>query len=311
MNKKGDAFWNILWIIIVLIIFIALIIVLLVVGTKYTNKSEIPLETPLKIYLQSQDIDNETQLSGEYFIKSEDNSYLVRGKLQKDSLVEIKNVPNRPLTVYCWTEGYYSNFTKKIFTATEISQNTSKITCYQGKISQIEISRTGGINDIDNIITLNISTPKHYNRLSTVFTWTSGIIDATTDTPKKQCDTWTNYSYYDNETKNYFYLPQDYYICDNQIEICAYVKDGLCTLKSNIPLRFEDIADYTISTGINLDKNYYEMILHVKTREIKNKNDYLQIIFYDQDLRPVGNDLIFHDDVGEKDFVYKINYEEI
>lgn len=317
--KKGSTA-VIVSVILIALVIIAFAVILIIVIQNPSNSQIIEEENTLKLYLESRDIQTQEQIESEYVLTMENGTFLSQGKLDKDSLIEIKGISKEgKIIVYCFSENYYYSKNPKEFTQVEKDNNASKITCNQNPSGNIKVTHNGSLNYTENIIRFNITAQKYFQGLSAVLSWSSGIISVDFKDNKITCENelgWVNYSYYNATEKVIAYLPENHYFCGNEIQICSLIKDKGCTLKEDIPPRYSNLVDKTISTGKNLKpRESYELILYVKTEEIKHPNDFLQIIFYDKDLFYRDGQFYYSSQNGDinlgnpSDFVYKIIYQ--
>lgn len=317
MDKKGISTGVIVSVIIGIIVVIAFVFLLIIVSQDSNKKEENQTNvSSLNLYVNSVDSDTKQQINANYIVLTEMGQVLSQGELNKDSLTEVKNIPkSQKAVIYCYSEGYYSSKSLKEFSQVEKDNNASKFTCNQDQIGNLKVTHLGDMNSIDNIIRFNISTDKHFKGLSAVVSW-AGIINVDFKNNVIQCDTpWLNYSYYDVESKLYNYLPENHYLCGNVIQVCSSITGNTCTLKEEIPPRYNRMVDKAISTGQDLNKDVYQLILYVKTEEVKTQGDYLEIRFYDNDLIYNGQFIQANENGGSNvgspdDFVYRILYEQ-
>ena len=318
MNKKAQSIWGVVIGVILFAVLVGIIVFVIIFGDslKGTQNQKIDPQNVLKLYLESRDSRTQNQIESEYALTLENGTLLSEGKLDKNSLLEIKDIPKeQKINIYCFNGNHYLAKYQKIFTQVEKDNNASKFTCFQDPLSNLKIIREGNINDTNNIIIFNISSDS-FRGLSASMSWTSGIINVDFKDNTISCDSeqgWLNYSYYNNETKVYSYLPTKNYICGYKVRECDSIKERSCILKETI---LSKEIDKAISTGRDLNKESYELILYVKTEDIKTKEDYLEIRFYDKDLVYIGNGQFQYlselneRDVGNTEFVYRIYYGE-
>lgn len=304
INKKAQSFKVFILIAVIFIIFIFLIIGLIFFGTTLEKKRNLDItEGNISLYLNAEDFETKTQIPANYLVIVNE-TILSEGKLDSESLIEIKDMPNSPLKIYCWDESHYLTRDEKNFTNLEKTNNASKFTCNPKPTGNLQITHKGSLNNTESILVFNITTDLYFNKLSAVLSWTTGIINAEFRDIQKQCPSgWKN-------------LPENHYSCENVIEVCKEIKSNneTCVLSEEIPLRFQNQVDSAIYTGKTLNKESYEVIIYVKTEELKTQNDYLEITFYDKDLVHIGNGefvyLSEYKDInlGNKDFSYKVKY---
>lgn len=315
MEKKGEGkTWAIILGIIAFLVITVIIVSLIIINSNIKSKETTQEIELLSLYIDSKDSETLSQLGGHYVILDK-IGIISEGELNKDSLLEIGKInKNQSLEIYCWSNGYYSSRLERNFTETEKLYNTSRITCFQDKSGSLDIDITGGIQLEDNQISIRLNSQKHFKGLSAVLFWSSGIIDIDFQDNFKSCnETWVNYSYLDIENEVIKYLPENHYFCGEEIETCLNISNNQCLLTDKIPERFKD-SYIIINTGKSLSPGEtYALNLNVKTRAIKNKDDFLEIIFYDRDLRLIEGQIAYLNDkeIGNPtDFKVRINYEE-
>lgn len=308
MNKRGNTTWIVVSIIIgiIFILILALGFVFLRDKISPSGSSEVKY---MKIYIRS--LESKNQTVSDYFVdysQGLNSVILSNGKLSEDSYTEVLNIPqDQEIYVTCLSDQYYSDRKLKIFSQTELDLNSSKLDCNLKKIGNLTIKYSGGLNDIENRIELNISSDKFFQGLSMAFSWTAGIVDVSIDQMSKTCGTeWKNYTKFNETNGEYLYLDNSSYQCDGKIENCKSI-DGLnCVLSDEkIPNRFLGQVDYAFYTGKDINNETYKLNINVKTTEDKNSFDYLKIIFYDKDLRYTGTRWEYVSELGGKDISAK------
>lgn len=304
MSKKAQSFMVFILIAVMVIIFIVLVIALIFFGTTLEKKRNLEIkEGNISLYLNAEDFETKTQIPVNYLVIT-NKTILSKGKLDSGSLIEIKDMPDVPLKIYCWDESHYLSRDEKNFTSLEKINNASKFTCNPKPTGNLQITHKGSLNNTESILVFNITTDTYFNKLSAVLSWTSGIINAEFRNTEKNCQS------------GWKYLQENHYSCENDIEVCKEIKTNneTCVLDEEIPLRFQNMVDSAIYTGKTLNKESYELSIYVKTEEIKNQNDYLEITFYDKDLVHIGNGEFVYlseyndENIGSKDFSYRVKY---
>lgn len=318
-NKKGQTSIVPLVVgIFIVIFFVITIIILVIFLSNLDSSSEEPLGN-MKLYVNALDSDTGAGIDGEYLIKTEKGDYIGQGELDSDSLVEISDVPKEKLLVYCFGDNYYSSENLIEFSLVELQNNASSFTCENKPIGQLEITHSGSLVREDNTIFLNVTSDKHFRKLSAVVLWSSGIINFDFNEDEKTCDIgfWETYSYKNDSEEIIVNLPPGHYRCENEIEICKSITENRCLLDEEIPVRYGNSVDDAIYFGRDIDQETITLRLFIKTNEIKNEDDYFEIRFYDKDLVHKGNGILAYEseyqgeDVGsEDDFTHKIFYTQ-
>lgn len=332
-NTKSQAGWIIGLILVFLFIIGIVVVLIIVVQRSNLNPPEQENPNTMKLYLKAVDARTGNQVSANYSIFLETDYYkattpVSSGELNGDSFTEIA-VPGKPISVLCWGDNYYLRRFVKIFNYEEIMQNSSKTVCEMMKAGNIEISHTGDLNNIDNIIYLNITADEDWwQKLSVAISWSPGIVNVYQDGGDKViCDKgiWKNYTYYNASSKQYTQTPQNYYVCGicensecERTEKCAYVDGNKCEPFSTIePNRFIGKIDKVQYFAKDLNNESFQIKFNVKTLELKNSLDYIEFIFYDKDRRfdPAENLWRYMSEqdginLGSEDVIYRINYGE-
>ena len=305
-----------------LLVFLILLISGLVMIGNHTkkNKQDINLE-PVTFYIRALDSDTNKQVDVEYIITDELDQIIRQGDLNKNSLVQIPNIPRlEKFNIYCGYKGYY--LTKQIKTLNELEKqsNSSKIECKTNKIGDLQITHSGELGGTKAII-LNISSTNHFNKISAVLTWASGIINVEFTPEELFCNEWKVYPYL-LDKKGVPIITGDY-TCEGVRHTCSELKEikenrivieRRCVLpEEKIPARFYRKVDKAIFTGKSINKNTYELILYPKTIENMISSDFLEITIYDKDLIHDGTGFVFKsehlgENVGAEDFTIKIPY---
>jgi len=321
MNKKGIS--NTMSIVIgalILLGVIGLIIVLIfALGGEKTKITPID-EGVLNVYLNSVDSETLKQLKSNFIITNERGERIAEGKLDENSLTEKKDIPEGgKINIYCWDGNHYLSSQKVEFSAIEKFSNASKQTCTMNPFGKLEITHEGDLINQNTILKINITANGYFNKMSAVISWTQGIINVKYDIPSRTCEgdlNWINFSYYNPEEEEYTYLAENHYFCGEQLEICEKINEKFCKLKEEeIPERFKGKVDSVIYIAESLKDNSYILILNIKTEEEKISTDYIEITFYDKDLRIIGDGQLKYfseldgEDIGAKDFTYRISYE--
>tara|TARA_Y100000310_G_scaffold295555_1_gene327044 strand:+ start:6262 stop:7170 length:909 start_codon:yes stop_codon:yes gene_type:complete len=300
MNSKGQTY---IWVIGGVLVFmvISLVIVLLIIGTDRMSNPDEVSEGEMQIFLGGHESGTHPFYKGEYVLSN--NTIFYEGKLT-DSLTStiIRRMKN--ITMYCWGDNLYTGKTFKKFTEEELSQNKSKIECNSDKIGKLEIIRTSGdLSEENNLIKLNVTARDgSVNKIGMCFTWTAGIINTYLN---------KNFLLCSSEWKN----TSNGYSCNGVFEQCGEINGNKCTLKEiEIPRRFELKVDSCENTGESLKEGQsIEIGIRVKTTDFKNSLDKLEIIFFDNDLRPIGNSMQYVSElnkvnIGTEDTKYTIDY---
>lgn len=301
MNKKGAGHWfGLIITAIIVIILIVLIIILAVIVGNSKSKDDNQMKNTLKFYLNAKDYDTKEQLIGEYLVRDMKGNILSNGDLEKDSLIEINSIPyDEQIEIDCWNENHYMSIEYKNFTRVEIQNNASKFTCYPKEAGNIKLEQIGNIGDG---IIINISTDKHFNKVSALFSWTVGISEVVYQNKRKDCDTnWTNLYYYNSTEEINQTLPEGYYSCNGNIDKCKEIDGFSCILEGEIPLRYLNRVDSAVYTGITIDNGYYELPIKVRKNELFSEKDFINVTIYDQDLRFIGNELVYISQINGKD----------
>jgi len=325
-----------IWIgaIFLILIVIGVIVVLIIAfqkGNIFPQEVESKIN-PMKLYLQAfdenlEDSNNPVFLDANYEIYS-NKTFISKGNLSKDSLTEIE-VPRGIVEIYSYNKDYYLVKGYKMFSPSELMKNSSRMNIPLKKVGNLEISHTGNLQYIENLIRFNITSIDNWHKLSVAISWSPGIIDVYQkggETIFCNKGIWKNYTAYDVNTKTYTWTPLTYYVCgqcQNTVceisERCSKVEGNKCTPFSTLtPNRFIGKVDKVIYFGKNLkDKESYITEFYVKTLENKNALDFVEFTFYDQDKRfdQVENLWRYMSEqnginLGAEDLVYKINYGE-
>jgi hypothetical protein len=176
-NKNKKAQISIGWIVLiamfVLFLLGGVILILIVFNDKATNNPS--LSSNLSIYISA--IDNQTniQKSGTYDVIF-NHTLISSGKLDSNTLSEVKNINTNGIEVYCHSEGYYLSWLQKNFTQVEIENNASKITCKLNSYGNLKIETNSDIQREEGKIILQVSSKRKFNNISGVISWSSGII---------------------------------------------------------------------------------------------------------------------------------------
>lgn len=304
-----------------LFLFLGLLITgLVMIGKNSTNgKTDLDKLEKITFYMRALDSDTNKQVDVEYIITDELDRIIKQGDLSKDSLVQIKEIPKlEKFNIYCGYNGYYLTKQIKTLTAQEIQLNSTKIECRTDKIGDLKITASGELGGT-KAVSLNISSDNHFNKLSAVLTWTSGVINVEFTPDEILCGEWKVYPFLLDD-KEVPIITGDY-TCEGIRHECSELKGvgedpeikRRCILpEEEIPARFYRKVDKAIFTGKSINKNSYELILYTKTVEEMIDSDFLEIKIYDKDLIHDGSGFVYKSEyLGEnvgnpKDFTYKI-----
>ena len=325
-NKKANT--GIVIVIIVGVFILAGIILGLIIANQkgYFKKTPETNQDLVNMYLKAMNEKTTEQIKASYVLEYLHNGSILRisnGNLSKDSLTEVKDVPvysvTTPIKFSCWSDEYYFRTTIKFFDFSEITSNTSKSVCPLEKIGSIQVTHTGEIEN--GLISLNISTNKHYKKLSICTAWTPGIIYVSPKDSMITCNSgnWLNWSIYNATTKKYKYYDNDYYRCGDakleNLEQCESVIGNRCQSYSmDTPFRYLNKVDNCFYTGKNLNDESYVVEFDVKT---SNLNQLDEITFYLMDKDKRFSDLeqmwIWESEknginIGAEDTKYKVGY---
>lgn len=313
MDKKGIS-TLVIWIIVIGIIFvviISLILGLIVAIQKGKTKDAINFnETNLKLYLKAED--SEKQVKSNYMILDKNNTLLSKGNLSEETFTEIRIPKINETRIFCWDDNYYISIKNHTISEIELNLNASRFICDMQKSGNISIKHEGNIAKKENIIPIMIQTDKSFKRLSFAVSWTTGILNVNYDSGF-QCS-WLNYSNYNQETKHYAWLPEKHYLCGDELFICDEINPkNECIQKEEIPSRFGVGMDKAFTTGKSLNNETYSFNLNINTVDTANLEDYIQLIFYDKDLRYMDdkstvylNELNGENLGNQRDFPYRI-----
>lgn len=321
MNKKGNTALKIVLIGAGILILIAIIITfMIIINSRDNKKEEKVINETMTLFLIGKDKDTSNQISADYVLDYGENNLISSGKLKDDSFNEIDNVPNYLIHAYCWNEDHYLVKASKIFSDIELANKKASFSCDMDRIGRIEVNHFGNIDNDDNIIKFNITADGNYYKLSACFEWGGNIISAIPSNYAIRCDygNWTNYSYFNESTKEYSYYPKDYYGCNDRVEKCDLVQGDLCKpYTMDTPERYLEKVDSCHYFGITLRNNSYQFELTVRRNGEKTRNDFIKIYFMDNDRRfsDEGDMWIWvteknGENIGAEDTEYEIRYGE-
>lgn len=330
MDKKGVSFTIIIIIGIILILLIASIIVVVYVASKNNEANEKKLQEmqpKITFYMKASDASTQQYEDANYILEHLENGSVVidsQGKLTSGAYTPVEVPQNNTYHLHCWNDNHYSVKVFLIPSALEKEMNKSKVTCQMPLIGNINVTHSGDLSRELNIITLNVSevVPNgNFYRTGMCFTWSAGIVDVVPKDLVIECDkgSWINWSTYDGKTMKYTYLPEGQWRCgDEQFEECEAVSNNRCRLKSDVtPKRFQGTTDSCYSAGKSLSSlESFDVTLEVKTLDIKNSLDFIDITLFDADRRydTTTSQFIWVDEldsqkIGAEDFRYRINYD--
>jgi len=312
MNKQGKWYVAAIIIISILIIIGGIIFLTIILSNKTEEKQE---NIDLKLYLKTIDSENNRQKVSQYSIVNKNNNLLSKGISSSDSLTEIE-INQNPIQIYCYSPDYYLNITNKKFSDNELNTNSSRVTCGVKKISDIELSHEGKIEDGEEIITIK-ARGENFKYLSGVYSWTRNIKSVIPIKSSIKCaNNWTNFSYqYREDSKDKFiWLPENHYSCNGQIQKCSSIDSTgkKCELSEEVPERFSKGYSHAFASGLNANETGTEINFKVKASN-PDEQDCITFIFYDKDLRynngPELSSELNQENIGnDKDFPYKICY---
>ena len=315
-------------IIIAISVFIILIIIAGIILGGYAiiknnvDKKNSNISNPtIRLLIGAVDAETNQRIDGEYSVWM-NYSIISEGKLNRNIYTEVSLPLNQTPIINCWGENYYLTKIPYYVTQEDIQLNITQETCSLYKSSNIKVDVDGSIKNKLNSISIKINSPKWYYKTGFCFAWTAGIIDVIAPNQIVSCTSgWKNYSSYDEKTKNYVWLLDNTYVCNqNNYEKCERVFENStqCKLFSEIiPQRFAGKVDSCIYTGRTLHNETGEFNFVVKTLDNKNALDKLRIFVYDKDRRyiPEKNDWIWMSEyngknLGAEDINYTIYYDD-
>jgi len=285
------------WIGVILgIIFIGVIITVLIIAYQkgWFEKQQPEEQTYIKFFMRAEDENTKEFIDVNYVLDYNQNPPIIisKGKLSKEQWTEIE-VPIELVHLHCWSEEYYYGRTNHIFSTQEIITNISKSMCHLRKIGNISITHTGDLNRQNNLINLQITSEGFISKPAMCIEWSPGIIYAIKSNNLITCDkgNWLNYSFYNETSKQYTLLDEDYYRCGNcqgiycdWAEQCEYVKDNQCRIKEmEIPFRFKGKADSCVKLSSDINNKTINVEITVKTMENLNQLDYVRFYIFDRD----------------------------
>lgn len=306
MNKKGNIYW-IVGIFFGVLILIAIVVTMLILALQKgkTDNNEIEGNfTEISVFLKAVDSQTKQQVKANYMIFDKNLTLLSEGETDEDVRIETK-IKKYPIQVMCWNENHYANPQPKEISNVEIQLKSSAVDCSINEISELDITFTEFPNTKEGVININLNS-ENFRQISGVLSWTSGIILAEMRLSAITCSgNWTNSSLIQNG-----YSCGNLYLCNNITTNKENKNITECNFTEPIPSRFEKIRN-SFTTQAN---GNYEFNLYVKTADDIDSEDYIQIIFYDKDLRFNGKKLEYiselnGEDIGGRDYPIRIYYE--
>ena len=298
MNKKADggSVFIIIIISIVILVIIVFAIAFLINNNKPDeNNGEVVL-FPISMFLKAGDAITGEIIETNFLAEYGENIKILSGNTSKETWTEF-NIPVETISLSCWSRDYYLSKNYKMLSSDEIYENKSRTVCSVRKIGDIEIKTVGELNAKENTINFNITTPDNFNKLSAVISWSPGIINAYFDSNEViMCDNgnWLNYTSINPKTKEYNYIPDNYYRCGECVidsdcdwaERCQKVQGRECSpFTTVIPNRFIGKVDSSVYFGKSIRNDSFQTTLHIRGTDSMNALDYVEVTFYDKDRR--------------------------
>jgi hypothetical protein len=302
-----------------------LFVVAIVVGVLVMNQKGFFSEpeknvTQIELFINSEDIETRQTLDSNYILTYND-SIISQGQLKADSFVPITLDADKLYTVSCWNDNHYLVKASKVFSQEDINQKKARFTCSMVKIGNLEVTTNNELKIGTNEIMYKVKSKDGWTyRLSGCFSWSAGIIDISMLSNTVTCENavWLNWSSYNGTTKTYNYLPSGQFRCGDRIENCEKVESNRCRLAGmEIPKRFKDKADSCIYLGKTLAPNEeYNFTVQVKTLDILNQLDFLDLTMFDLDRRysTTENNFVWVDeengvDISQEDKIISLEYK--
>jgi hypothetical protein len=304
MNKKGSYGWIF---ILVGVIIIAGIIVAIIISNQ--DKTTVPIITnqSLNLYIRALEPNTKISISGNYIVNDFYTNYVLsRGELIRDSFTLIEGITTNKTEIYCASDNHYSNLSTEEFTQEEKNNNLSKQECTLNKIGKLKIESSPNLVEGDNTITLNVSAIGLINRPSFCMSWSPNIVLINNLDSGLICNNaiWLNYTSYNQEKKEFHWLPKDIYRCGDWMEECESVEGTIChQVLLDVPARYKDKVSkcYRIAEQINNENKIVR--LQVKAENI-NSADAIQIYLFDEDLW-------YNENTGKYEYISELNNKNL
>lgn len=317
MNQKGN-FIPITIIGIIVILIIAVIVTAILVITKTTRPNSGMSETDpssMNLFLGSENDEFE-------YVLFQNQSFIDKGETESGAFLPLAIPSQEIVDVFCWNNENYIQKTSKAFDKVEKEQNKSKIVCGAEKIGTLNIQvEKSDINIQEGNIFFNITAKDgSFNRLGICLAWSVGFIDVSVREKTLVCEEglWKNYSSYNPDTKLIKPLPEGVFLCGQTgFEKCELAESDQCKLEEiEIPSRFRGKVDECFYLGKSLKQGESErIIVDFKSMEFKNQLDFIEVIFFDGDIRynsaqdvwlPISEES--GKDIASKDIKYRLKY---
>ncbi|MDP1729206.1 MAG: hypothetical protein Q8L27_03330 [archaeon] len=306
MNKKAETpTWLIVFLIIFIVIIVATIVIIILVGSSET-KTELIKPATLSIFLTSSDSKSKSQVPANFMI-FENGTLVSQGTTILDTPIEVIIPLNKSADIYCFNDEYYTNSIHKDFTNYDFSFNASRIDCQMDKIGKLKIETTGDLSQLENHITLGLtSTGGIIRKLNACISWSIGMISIDDSKNFLSCP-------YGNWTKA---NESNTFLCNSEKQKCSYTDGRFCMpYDLEIPYRIKNQVDKCSSYGWTLNENEKQnFLLDVDTFELKNSLDYVQITFFGEDKRYINNEWRYiyeyqGNPIGLNDTIWRIDYK--
>ena len=321
MNKKAQLSGiAIIGIIVGIIIFILGLLILFALVLQDGKKEEVE-ETGIgniKLYLKS--FSGTEQIISDYKIFDENSTQRVQGSTNSDSWTET-NINLENMQVLCSAENYYSSLNPHSVSGIEKTLNSSKFECNLEAPSNLIINHSGTLGG-ESEISILVNSEKKFQKISAIVRWTGGIINAQFKESEIICGSeygnFTNFrvkSLWKNSTlmTNGYYCGSSLYVCDSfsEEEISRNQSNFRCVHNEPVPLRFSQGAKSVFYPQVDLNNETRTFVLSTRSAEDINADDYVEVIFYDGDLRFDGTKFSYLSEENSKnlaneDFSYRI-----
>jgi hypothetical protein len=329
-NKKGST-GVVIAVVLGVIILVGVIVLIFVLNERgaFKPKTEDVIKIPL--FIMPRDEATKQPVESNYILEYKNSKgereILSQGKLD-DSYNELQVPRDSIIQFDCWSDQYYLVKAFKKHTPEEITNNKSIFSCDMDKIGNLTITHSGNFKTSASIINLNLTTNNNYYKTSFCFAWSSGVLDVSLKDQFTVCEkgAWKNWTKYDAEKKKFTYLDNDTYLCgdyneldesQNRYEVCAFAEGTKCKVETEeVPKRFKGNVDSCVYSGKTLKNGTYTFDLEVRTLDMKNILDKIEIYVYDKEriYDPTMQDWIWKSedqgkDIGAPDYTYTIEYD--
>jgi len=305
MNKKGSYSWIF---ILVGVIIIAGIIVAIIISNQDKNTVPIITNQSLSLYLRALEPNTKISISGNYIVNDFYTNYIIsKGELIRDSFTLIEGIITNKTKIYCASDNHYANISTEEFTQEEKNNNLSKQECILNKVGKLKIESSPNLIEGENTITLNVSAIGLINRPSFCMSWSPGIVLINNLDSGLICNNaiWLNYTSYNQEKKEFNWLPKDIYRCgEDWMEECESVEGTICyQVLLDVPARYKDKVSkcYRIAEQINNENKIVR--LQAKAENI-NSADAIQIYLFDEDLW-------YNENTGKYEYISELNNKNL